>query len=159
MIVLLIILIFIVFLSIKQPTTAITSYCKPNGISNGTDRINIYVSRASSYVVWIHLESPIQINFNDLPGEYNPLLVSVDGKSCYRVGGQPMILNTWTWINYLNNGPNSIFRINLSKGTHTISITGSYVSIDRVELVNGSCVPINEGSNCLIASSPMEYLH
>lgn len=148
----------IFIISFRQPASQTNNFCKPSGVSSGTDTVKIYVSKSSSYSVWLRLESPIQINFNDLPGIYNPLLVSVD-KSCYQVGGNgSMPLNTWAWVNSLNANPAKNFKVSLSKGEHSLSITGSYVSIDQVELLGNSCVPMNTGANCLPQPNPIIYL-
>lgn len=140
----------VVFAGLVNPkSNSLSNFCKPSGITNGTDTFSLHVSRTSNYRFWIHLETPIQISFNDLPGTYNPLLVAVDNKACYMVGGnQDIVLNTWTWINDVHSNSNEPFNIRLGRGNHVFSITASYMSIDRVELVSGSCVPINMGTNC-----------
>jgi hypothetical protein len=159
--VLLIVTIVAAFNSFKQPNTShLSNYCKPPSITNGTDTIKAYISQPASYVVWVHLETPMQIDFNnDLPGVYNPLLVAVDNSNCYEVGGSETVaLNTWTWINYLNTNPAKTFKINLNSGVHIFSITGSYASIDRLELLSNNCTPINNGSNCQSQSKQVTYI-
>jgi len=126
-----------------------SNYCRPDGITNGSDDIKLEVTKSALYNVWLRVETPIQISFNDLPGEYNPLLINIDNHSCYMFGGNNSIsLNTWTWINNLNQGPNVPLKVWLSSGQHDFVITGSYISIDRIEIIKGSCVPINSGLNC-----------
>jgi hypothetical protein len=126
-----------------------TKYCRPTGIQSGSDSFSLYAPTSANYLVWLHLEVPMQINFNDLPGVYNPLLVAVDNQQCYMVGNnQTLALNTWAWTDQLNANPLRRFRVQLSKGIHTFAVTGVYSSIDRLELVIGNCIPAGDGSNC-----------
>jgi hypothetical protein len=132
----------------KSGSPSVSNFCKPAGSAGGTDTIKASVPKTGTYAVWVNIETPKQIDFNDLPNVYNPLLVSVDNSSCYEMGGNKNVtLNTWIWVNYLNSSAS--FKIKLKQGNHTFSVSGVDASIDRIELVNGSCVPVANGSNCL----------
>lgn len=133
----------------QAPFTSASSFCKPVGINYGTDTFDIYAPENGSYLVWLHVETPMQIDFNDLPDVYNPLLVAVDNKQCYTVGKNSVLpLNYWAWVDQLNTQPLQRFRVNLTRGLHAFTVTGSYISIDRVELIRNTCEPVQNGSNC-----------
>lgn len=126
-----------------------TSFCKPNSVQSGSYTAQLSIPKSANYAVWIHLETPIQIDFNTSPDNYNPLYFGVDNNYCYMVGGEQYIpQNTWTWVNSLNNNSASSLRVYLTKGTHTFQITGLYISIDQVRFIRNNCVPINTGQNC-----------
>lgn len=131
-------------------TSSPSNYCQPYGVSGGSTAIKMYVSKSTNYEVWVHLESPVQINFNNnLPGTYNPLLIAVDNKNCYQAGANRVLnLNTWSWISYSNSTNPKLSRIYLAKGGHILTITSLFTSIDRVELLNSDCTPVADGSNC-----------
>ncbi len=140
-------LIFISFRNTNQ--IQVSNYCKPTGIQSGTIIVKINVTNTANYKVWLNVESPMQINFNDLPDIYNPLLVGIDNNTCYKVGnGQIIPLNSWVWINGLNNNSGENFSVSLKKGIHTFTISGVYISIDQIKLIKDSCIPVLSGSNC-----------
>ncbi len=123
--------------------------CTPPATTFGTDVMTASVPATSNYDLWVRMEVP-QTSVN---GIRPTILLNVDGKSCFSVGGAIAAANTWTWVNYSDGNTKQLNAINLTQGTHTFTLTGTSagVSVDRVlALVPGdSCLPpTGTGSNC-----------
>jgi len=151
-IILLVILTAVLIYNHYNNTTAkISDICSSQASSYGSDTLSVSVPKTNNYIVWIHLVSPLKISYVNLVGTYNPLFVIIDGnKPCYKVGGSPnMPINTWIWVNYLNNNPSQLFRVSLTKGNHHLIIVGRYASVDKIEVLKQNCTPTKNVSSCL----------
>jgi hypothetical protein len=142
---LVIILLILVAVSFKTAggNYFISSECSLANISYGTDKLALNISQSGNYIIWLQIEAPQQISFNILPGggDYNPLFIGVDNKTCYQAGGSYIQPNTWTWINYENANKSKLLSVYLSKGMHTISLVASNLSVDRVEVLKPGSSP------------------
>lgn len=134
----------LLLISLRTPPAPLkpNNICRPSGIESGTNTVKVKVNAKGYYFIWLQIESPMQINFNDLPDVYNPLYVGLTNKSCIKIGENSSIpQNAWTWVQ-------SSAKVYFPKGNNTIQISGSYFSFDSIELVSNTCIPINNGSNC-----------
>jgi hypothetical protein len=124
--------------------------CTPPATTFGTDTMTgVSVPATSNYDIWVRMEVPaVSVN-----GVRPTILLNIDGKSCFNVGGAIGAANTWTWVDYSDGNTNQLNAINLTQGPHTFTLTGtsSGVSVDRIlALVPGaSCLPpTGTGTNC-----------
>jgi hypothetical protein len=132
-------LVFISFRNTKAEN--ISNFCKPYQSPSGTNTVILNVPAKGEYHIWLNIESPMQISFYTIPNNYNPLLVGVDGRTCLEIGqGSSISLNSWTWL--------SSTGIDLNKGNHTFSISGTNISYKELKLIDSTCIPLNDGANC-----------
>jgi hypothetical protein len=123
--------------------------CSALPTDKGTDTMAVTAPTTATYRVWSRIMAPDTTN--------NTFLMQVDQTYCnISVGGGTAIpANTWTWVNYQNGSTTSTVDMNLTGGSHTVTLAGSGVGVkvDRLILTTDtSCVPTGTGDNC--ATSP-----
>jgi hypothetical protein len=132
-----------------QPPSAYADSCVVPTYDYGTDTLNLSVSEAANYTVWVRMQIPST--------DTNSVMLQVDSNTCYTVtadGSTP--LNTWTWVNYYGGNTSQIMSQALSAGSHSLEFIGinTGVEVDNVLLISDpTCVPTGNGTNCTSSQS------
>ena len=138
-------------LSSAPVTDAAGTSCQPTGTTYGTDSIPVSVQVATTYNVWVRLQSPSS-SVNSIflqvdPPQASPATVG----PCFTVGGASITPNTWTWDNYQNGSTSQVMQVTLPAGSHTLYLIGTEpgIQVDNILLLSdASCVPTGTGTNC-----------
>jgi hypothetical protein len=117
--------------------------CSALPTDKGTDTMTVSAPVAGGYRVWSRIMAPDSTN--------NSFLMQVDQAYCNISVGGAVPANVWTWVNYQNGNTSSPVDVNLSSGSHTVTLAGSGagVKVDRlIFTTDTSCVPTGTGDNC-----------
>ncbi len=124
--------------------------CTNTPTSSDTLTSTFSVPETNTYTVWTRLLAPDSTN--------NSVYLQIDGGCAFNVGDSSNIpANTFTWVNYQDGNSGSLVQVNLSPGTHTLTLTEREggVGVDAVIVTtNASCVPSGTGTNCAITPTP-----
>ncbi|MEI9914276.1 MAG: Ig-like domain-containing protein [Candidatus Saccharibacteria bacterium] len=121
--------------------------CSP-ATNNGTDTLTFStpssVTTTQNYYLWTRIL---------VPTSTDTVQASVDGGTCYSIGGSSSVVaNTWTWVNYANGQTGTPVQVSLTPGSHTLKYYGTAANtgIDKVLLLtsNNCGTPVGDGSNC-----------
>lgn len=121
--------------------------CSPapsNSLGSMVSSVTIPSGTGSTYHVWSRVKAPDSSN--------NSYYLLIDGCTLINVGDSASLPadNTWYWINYKDGNTSSFSDVNLTAGTHTLTMIGREpnVQLDRLMFVSDSCVPTGMGDNC-----------
>jgi len=129
-----------------------TSYatCSTLPTDRGTVTATVNVPTSGTYQVWSRIKTPSSVD--------NTFLMQVDGTYCnVNVGGSSIPANTWTWVNYKNGSTSQKVTMNLTAGSHTMTLAGNAdnVMVDRIILTQSTtCTPTGTGDNCTDSTPP-----
>ncbi len=106
----------------------------------------VNVPHAGTYTVWSRIMASSSTGGNAywLQVDCGPFLTVGD------LIGMPT--DSWQWINYQDGSATNIITVNLTAGTHTVTLVGKEqgVKVDKIVLsAQSSCTPIGFGDNCL----------
>lgn len=102
-------------------------------------------STSGTFAVWSRVMVPDTTN--------KTFSLSIGDALCnVTVGNGAITPGQWTWVNYRDGNVDSKISIALTAGTYNVQLGGTKpgVKVDKIMLVqNLSCVPVNDGSNCV----------
>lgn len=120
--------------------------CPSLPLNSGQIDLTVQIPYLGTYFYWSRLKIADERS--------NSYYLQVDSQCPIVVGGTPLPLNTWTWVNSKNvsvvGGNRIIF--DLSVGPHTVSIVSrdQNVMVDRIIFTTDpKCIPVLKGDNCL----------
>lgn len=120
--------------------------CPAQDTSRGTVTSTFNVPQTGTYTVWSRIMAE---------GTNDAYTLEIDGTTCGIVVGNANNNATgWKWINYRDGNANSKITVNLTAGSHTMTMIGREdgVKLDRVMfLSNPDCIPddATKGDNCV----------
>jgi hypothetical protein len=124
-------------------SAAAISNCSSVPSDKGMATTNVNIDSAGTYVIWSRIKPSSTSN--------DSYILKVDNQ-CATVGNGGLTANQWQWVNYESGQTGSVIKLNLTAGSHSVSMAGNEdnVGLDRVLFLSDtSCTPTDKGDNCV----------
>ncbi len=119
--------------------------CPSLPTNTGWVTFEINVPQTNDYYFWSRIMALDETN--------NSFYLQIDNQCGIVIGDVPLPNDSWEWVNYRDGDKQIIVKLNLTAGSHNISLISreANLKVDRIILTtNTNCTPILKGDNCLL---------
>ena len=118
--------------------------CAALAVNQGEATATVDVPAAGSYELWTRVRTS--------DAAHDTFYLQVDDACPVAVGDGESTPGQWGWVGLSGGAP---VRLTLPAGPHTVRLIGGDfgLDVDRVELVDGGCVPVGTGEACEVTTT------